>query len=38
MSKENQKNESEIINETDTSAVISVDNDEKESISQAKKV
>ena len=38
MSKEKQKNESEIINETDTSAVISVDNDEKESISQAKKI
>ena len=37
MSKEKQKNESEIINVTDTSKVISVANDEKESISQAKK-
>ena len=37
MTKEKQKNESETINETDSSTVISVDNDEKESISQAKK-
>ena len=37
MTKEKPKNESEILNGTDTSAVISVDNEEKESISQAKK-
>ncbi len=37
MTKEKQKKESETINGTDTSAVISVENDEKESISQAKK-
>ncbi len=37
MSKEKQKNDSEIINVTDTSTVISVDNDEKESASLAKK-
>ena len=37
MAKEKQKNESETINGTDTSTVMSVENDEKESISQAKK-
>ncbi len=37
MAKKNQETESEIINETDTSTVISVENEKKELVSQTKK-